>query len=58
MKLKIKLISEQTMFDVNITDGRTLKDLYEELADLQGSSFILLGNRIIQKAVVERIEAE
>lgn len=58
MKLKIKLISEQTMFDVNITDGRTLQDLYEELADLQGSSFILLGNRIIQKAVVERIEAE
>ncbi|EOD7438338.1 hypothetical protein ACJQ40_002852 [Enterococcus faecium] len=58
MKLKIKLISEPTMFDVNITDGRTLQDLYEELADLQGSSFILLGNRIIQKAVVERIEAE
>ncbi|EPF4429101.1 hypothetical protein ACSSTF_004823 [Escherichia coli] len=58
MKLKIKLISEQKMFDVNINDGRTLKDIYDELTDLQVSSFILLGDRIIQKSVVERIEAE
>lgn len=57
MRLTVKLISESEPFVVNLADGRTIEDIFKELAD-NSSSFLLLGKRIIQKSVVEHIEAE
>lgn len=57
MKLSIKLISEQDFFVVTIEDDRTLQDIFSELANVTNSSFILLGDRILQKSVIEQIEA-
>ena len=57
MRLTVKLISESEPFVVNLADGRTIEDTFKELAD-NSSSFLLLGKRIIQKSVVEHIEAE
>ena len=56
MKLEIKLVGEQEPFVITINDGRTLNDIYEVLADLQSSPFILLGDHILQKATIERIK--
>ncbi|EJX8001011.1 hypothetical protein OEN05_002353 [Enterococcus faecalis] len=57
MRLTVKLISKQEEFIVNDNSGKTLDDYYEELID-SNSSFIKIGNRILQKATIEYINAE
>lgn len=57
MKLKVKLISEQDFFTVTIEDERTLQDIFSEMISVTNNSFLLLGDRIIQKSVIEQIEA-
>ncbi|MGM0216342.1 phosphoribosyl-ATP diphosphatase [Enterococcus sp. AZ109] len=56
MELKVKLISESEFFTVTIEDERTLTDIFTEMADIASNSFLLLGDRIIQKSIIEQIE--
>lgn len=56
MKLEITLIGNQETFVVDINDGRTLQDIFDELADIQNGTFIMLGEHILQKPIIERIK--
>lgn len=57
MRLTVKLISKQEEFVVNDRTGKTLDDYYAELID-NNSTFIKIGNQIVQKATIEYISAE
>lgn len=57
MRLTVKLISKQEEFIVNDESGKTLDDYFTELID-NSSPFIKIGNRILQKATLEYINAE
>lgn len=57
MKLKIKLISDNEPFTVNDKTGKTLDDYYKELID-SSTTFIKIGNRILQKSTIEYIDGE
>lgn len=56
MKLEITLVGNQDNFIVEINDGRTLQDIFDELADVQNGTFIMLGDHILQKPTIERIK--
>lgn len=57
MKLKIKLISDTEPFIINDKSGKTLDDYFEQLIDCS-TSFIKIGNKILQKATIEYIDAD
>lgn len=57
MKLKIKLISDTEPFIINDKSGKTLDDYFEQLID-SSTSFIKIGNKILQKATIEYIDAD
>lgn len=57
MKLKVSIINETDVYEVNMTDGRTLQDIFEDITDMS-TTFILLGKRIIQKSMIQEISAE
>lgn len=56
MKLEITLVGNQDNFIVEINDGRTLQDIFDELTDVQNGTFIMLGDHILQKPTIERIK--
>ncbi|EOH55954.1 hypothetical protein UA3_01137 [Enterococcus faecium EnGen0263] len=56
MKLEITLVGNQDNFIVEINDGRTLQDVFDELAEVQNGTFIMLGDHILQKPTIERIK--
>ena len=57
MKLKVKLISNTEEFIVDDKSGKTLDDYYEQMVN-NNTPFIKIGNRILQKATIEYIDAE
>lgn len=57
MKVKIKVISEQNAFVVDDQSKNTICDYYEQLAD-NTSTFIKIGNKILQKSTIEYIDGE
>ena len=56
MKIKIKLINEVESFEIQINDGRTFRDIFEELNNTLEGPFIMLGKIIKQKSTIESIE--
>lgn len=57
MKLHVKKINGDE-FTTEVNDGRSLKDIYDELSNTSGSSFILIGKRIVQKPTIDEITEE
>lgn len=57
MNLHVKLISDIEEILLKDTTGRTLKDIFAEMTD-NSASFLMIGNRIIQKSSIEYINAE
>lgn len=55
MKIKVKTIDGE---EFSAETEKTLEELYEELSDNIGGSFILLGKRIEQKMTVKSIIEE
>lgn len=55
MKYRVKKIDgEEFVIDTK----KELSEIYEELADISGNNFILLGERIEQKMTIESIVKE
>ncbi|EOI00669.1 MULTISPECIES: hypothetical protein [Enterococcus] len=55
MNIKVKKINGEE-FSAKVT--KNLQEIFEELADISGSNFILLGDHIEQKITIESIVEE
>lgn len=55
MKLQITKINDQQPKIVEDDTDRNLSQLYAEMSDLQ-NPFIMIGDKIIQKTLIESIE--
>lgn len=55
MKLQVTKINDQQPMIVEDDTDRNLSQLYAEMSDLQ-NPFIMIGDKIIQKTLIESIE--
>lgn len=57
MKIKVKTINNGE-FIAEVENDRSLESIFNELSDFSAGAFVLLGDRIIQKASIEEISKE